>query len=335
MEFNPTLFTANERIPKSPPAIQPIFSDEPRPLWSVMIPVFNCSGFLRQTLESVLTQDTGASQMQIEVVDDGSTDADIEEMVRTIGNGRISYYRQSKNVGSLWNFKTCIDRANGKLVHILHGDDRVRPGFYSSMGNLFNSYPSIGAGFCRYAYINEQSEFLFNQPKEQGHAGILSNAIERLCERQKIQYASIVVRREVYERLGSFYGVEYGEDWEMWVRIAVHYLIGYNPEVLAEYRQHSNSISGQSYLTARNMDCLEWVMEIIEKHLPSEKKEPVMLRCRKFYSHYALRVAKSIWVDYRNKVAVELQIAAALRLHSDIMLTFQIILLRARMLVGI
>jgi len=30
----------------------------------------------------------------------------------------------------------------------------------------------------------------------------------------------MVVKREVYEKLGGFYGVEYGEDWEMWVRIA-------------------------------------------------------------------------------------------------------------------
>ena len=335
MKTKQELDLPREKIPKSPPSIQPVSSEGPRPLWSVMVPVFNCSGFLRETLESVLWQDLGESHMQIEVVDDCSTDADVEAIVLAMGKGRIGYFRQPKNVGSLWNFKTCIDKANGKLVHILHGDDKVRPGFYTHMSNLFNSYPSIGAGFCRFAYINEQSEFLFNQPKEMGHAGILNNTIERLCERQKIQYASMVVRREVYESLGSFYGVEYGEDWEMWVRIAVQYPIGYNPEVLAEYRRHSNSISGQSFLTARNMECLEWVMGIIEKHLPPGKKAPVMLRCRKFYSHYALRVAKSIWVDYRNKVAVELQIAAALRLHSNIMLTFQIILLRARMFVGL
>jgi hypothetical protein len=44
----------------------------PRLLWSVMIPTFHCARFLRQTLESVLSQDPGPDVMQIEVVDDCS-----------------------------------------------------------------------------------------------------------------------------------------------------------------------------------------------------------------------------------------------------------------------
>jgi glycosyltransferase involved in cell wall biosynthesis len=43
------------------------------PLWSVMIPTFRCARFLRQTLASVLSQDPGPDVMQIDVVDDGSS----------------------------------------------------------------------------------------------------------------------------------------------------------------------------------------------------------------------------------------------------------------------
>lgn len=325
----------NERIPQSPPKIHPVLTDAPRPLWSVMIPVYNCSEYLRSTLESVLVQDPGLGQMQIEVVDDASTDADVEKMVRTIGKGRVTYFRQPKNVGSLWNFQTCINRARGHLIHILHGDDKVRKGFYNSMGKLFHTYPSIAACFCCFAYINEKDRYLFDQPKEMEQAGILDHSIERLCERQKIQYASMVVRREVYEKIGSFYGVEYGEDWEMWVRIAAQYPIGYIPDVLAEYRRHSRSISGQSFLTGRNMECLEWVMNEIEKYLPEKDRNSVMVRCRKFYSHYALLVAKSLWVELRHRAGVGAQIHAARRIHVDILLTFKIAILRLRMAVGV
>jgi glycosyltransferase involved in cell wall biosynthesis len=321
----------NERIPQSPPEIHPVIKDVSRPLWSVMIPVYNCSEYLRSTLESVLAQDPGLEQMQIEVVDDASTDADVEEMVRAIGKSRVTYFRQAKNVGSLWNFQTCINRARGHLIHILHGDDKVRKGFYHSMDKLFQAHSSIGAGFCCFAYINEKDRYLFDQPKEMEQTGILDHSIERLCERQKIQYASMVVRREVYEKLG----VEYGEDWEMWVRIAAQYPIGYIPDVLAEYRRHSRSISGQAFLTGRNMECLEWVMHEIEKYLPEKDRESVMLRCRKFYSHYALLVAKSLWVDLRHREGVGAQIHAAKRLHLDILLIFKIVILRLRMAVGV
>lgn len=93
-----------ERIPSEPPQIAPLPSDRYRPLWSVMIPAYNCSAFLPEAIQSVLMQDMGADMMQIEVVDDYSTDANIAQLVKEISGGRVSYYRQSKNVGSLRKF---------------------------------------------------------------------------------------------------------------------------------------------------------------------------------------------------------------------------------------
>ena len=55
---------------------------------SVMIPTYNCATFLRTTLESVLAQDPGPEQMQIEVVDDHSTEDDPAVVVRALGAGR-------------------------------------------------------------------------------------------------------------------------------------------------------------------------------------------------------------------------------------------------------
>jgi glycosyltransferase involved in cell wall biosynthesis len=53
--------------------IPPIPDGTPRPLWSVMIPTYNCANYLRETLASVLAQDPGFEIVQIEVVDDHFT----------------------------------------------------------------------------------------------------------------------------------------------------------------------------------------------------------------------------------------------------------------------
>ncbi|HTM91087.1 MAG TPA: glycosyltransferase [Flavisolibacter sp.] len=58
-----------------------------------MIPVYNCYQTLGETLASVLGQDRGKDQMQIEVSDDGSTDSNVKELVEPIGKGRIGYFR--------------------------------------------------------------------------------------------------------------------------------------------------------------------------------------------------------------------------------------------------
>jgi glycosyltransferase involved in cell wall biosynthesis len=247
-----------------------------------MIPAYNCIAFLKETLESVMFQDPGAELMQIEVVDDASDDGDVCALVRETGKGRISYFRQQNNVGSLRNFQTCLERSRGHFVHILHGDDRVRKGFYTQMAKLFENYPSAGAAFCRYAYVNEMGIVAFQQDAEMDHAGVLDDWLPRICERQRIQYVAMVVRRGVYETVGGFYGVEYGEDWEMWARIAARYQVAYTPQVLAEYRRHYASVSGKAFVSGQNMTSLTWVMEQVQRHLPAHDRETVMRRSRIF-----------------------------------------------------
>ena len=127
-----------KRIPSTPPKINPLTDVRNRILWSVMIPVYNCINYLKYTLLSVLEQDLGPLIMQIEVIDDCSTDGDVEDLVYKIGKGRIKYFRQNVNLGSLRNFETCINRAKGKYIHLLHGDDMVKLGFYQEINYLFN-----------------------------------------------------------------------------------------------------------------------------------------------------------------------------------------------------
>ena len=329
------LSTIAQRIPDKPPVIRPVAKGVKRPLWSVMIPVYNCSQYLRETLEGVLHQAPTTDIMQIEVVDDGSSDLDVKELVYEIGQGRVDYYRQEQNVGSLRNFQTCIERSRGHLIHILHGDDKVKPGFYKKFESLFAQYPQIGAGFCRYAYINELSRLMYYQEAEMDQEGILENWLTRLCERQRIQYVSIVVRRAVYEKLGSFYGVEYGEDWEMWVRIAARYKMAYLPEVLAEYRKHFSSISGKSFLTGKNMHELTTVMDKIQHYIPEKRRTSVIKSSKRFYAHYALRVANDLWKYFKHRQGAASQVKAAWSMSRDITLFYKILKLYTRITLNI
>ncbi|MBC7850231.1 MAG: glycosyltransferase, partial [Chitinophagaceae bacterium] len=54
-----------------------------------MITTYNCFPFLGEAIASVLQQDPGADVMEIEVVDDGSTDGDVKAQVEKIGKGRV------------------------------------------------------------------------------------------------------------------------------------------------------------------------------------------------------------------------------------------------------
>jgi glycosyltransferase involved in cell wall biosynthesis len=304
-----------DRTPQLPPEISPLAADCERPLWSVMIPTYNCSAYLKETLESVLKQAPEELEMQIEVVDDCSTDADVESLVKEIGKGRIGFFSQKQNVGSLRNFETCINRSTGKLVHLLHGDDKVKPGFYSKIEDLFKKYPSAGAAFSGFSIMDENGIEMLESDLIQGNEGIIEDWLAQIARKQLLQACSIVVKRSVYEQLGGFYKVHFGEDWEMWTRIAAHYAVAYSPENLADYRIHNNNITSRYLSSAQNIKDIESVIDIIQNYLPENNRKEIKDIAKRNFSISFTQNAQVINKKKGySKVAVK-QAQAALRLH--------------------
>ncbi len=303
----------NERIPKVPPEISPVSNTRDRPLFSVMIPSYNCIHYLKQTLESVLAQDPGKHMMQIEVVDDCSTDGDVEDVVNQVGKGRISLFQQSENKGSLRNFETCINRANGHYVHLLHGDDYVKNGFYSEIKNLFDKYPDIGSAITNYTWVDENEQESIPCLNLLPAPGILENWLYKIASRQLVQPPAVVVKRSVYENLGSFFAVHYGEDWEMWIRIASQYKVAYSPKCLATYRGgHSSNISTKSIQSGENFRDLSTVIDIAQHYLPKSKRKRLKhLAKRNFSISYSKSSYKLFKKSYFNKkIAFNLALGA-------------------------
>ena len=218
------------------PLILPVTAGVERPLWSVMVPTFNCARYLRRTLESILAQDPGSEQMQIEVVDDCSTSDDPQVVVDKIGRGRVEFYRKPKNEGATRNFNTCVERSRGVLVHILHGDDYVERGFYSEFASAFETSESCAAVFSRAFFVDEQDEPV-------GLSDFVSSLMETstdptgLTMKNPIYTPAAVVRRSFYEQHGGFNpSLVHVADWEMWVRAIVRGGARMFNKPLANYR---------------------------------------------------------------------------------------------------
>ncbi len=270
-------------------------ADGDRPLWSVMVPAYNCADYLRETLASVLAQDPGPEHMQIEVVDDHSSD-DPKAVVDELGAGRIEYYRQPRNTGHVHNFNTCIEHARGRLIHILHGDDTVRDRFYQTMQQPFHDHPELGAAFCRHIYVSETGEETATARLHQRESGVFDNAAYRLATDVGIQPPAVVVRRSVYERLGGFDSRlrVAGEDLEMWVRIAASYPVWYETTPLAEYHRRPGSlVSGSARSGAAIRDCRKTI-DLVLDHLDPGSRTDAYRKARRRCADWALLQAREL-----------------------------------------
>jgi hypothetical protein len=272
--------------------IPPVDPRQERPLWSVMIPTYNCAGHLRETLESVLEQDPGPEMMQIEVVDDCSTADDPQAVVHEVGRGRVGFYRQPRNLGHVGNFNTCLVRARGEIVHILHGDDLVRKGFYDHLQGAFEGDKPVGAACCSSTFIDGDGSYLGNEIPIQTIPGVLENAPVRFALNLP-RTPSMVVRRQVYERLGGFDSrfQSCGEDHEMWVRIAAHFPVWYHPLPLAVYRFH-DGLTGQSVRSGGNVRDVRLAHELYRPYLPQDSEAEVLQSVRVSTALWALKHAR-------------------------------------------
>lgn len=279
------------------PQISPVETLEPRPFWSVMIPTYNAPAhYLEAVLRSVLQQDPGPGQMQIEVVDDCSPNGAPVELVQRVTGGRVTIHRESKNNGLAGTWNRCIERAGGKWVHILHQDDVVLPGFYAELRKGIESDEALGLAFCRHIFMDQDGHWLGLSPIEQRVAGSLKDANVRLTESQKIQTPSVVVSKKAYVELGGFRSdLTFAIDWEMWCRIASRYGVWYEPKVLAAYRAHTGSASTRLSRDGEDVRDTLRCIAITEKMLPVDLARKTGLKARANYAMLLLDIAWGIF----------------------------------------
>lgn len=295
------------------PVIDPVPADVRRPFCSVMIPTYNCADLLRRTLRSVLDQDPGPREMSIEVVDDGSRD-NPEGVVEELGKGRVTFFRQPRNVGAQANFTTCIRRARGEWVHILHGDDMVLPGFYRRLRDAAETEPSIGAMICRYIFMDEDDHWQRISELERRTPGVLSNWLEPLAVSNRIMFPAIVVRRSVYEQIGGFHpALVHSADWDMWKRVYLNTVVWYEPEPLALYRVHSASDSTTLERTGANIADSRVSIEVAREYLPEHVAADLSDKARDYLARTALDTARRMIVKGAPREAVVAQLREGLR----------------------
>lgn len=256
-----------------PPKIDPVPEGVHRPRWSVMIPTFNCAAYLRQTLESVLAQAPGPEEMQIEVIDDCSTQDDPEAVVREIGQGRVIFHRKEKNEGVTPNFNTCIERSQGELVHILHGDDWVLPGFYDEIQRLNELNPEVSLLATRCVFTDEAGRWIRLSPFLPHLAAATKNASD-LHIRTEFQCAGVVVKRSFYEEHGGFRtDLIHTADSEMWhrgIRLGGGMV---SQKVLACYRVFEGNDTSRLCRTASNLRDRRRLLGILAAEVPDYPRE--------------------------------------------------------------
>ncbi|MGF1521515.1 MAG: tetratricopeptide repeat protein [Leptolyngbyaceae cyanobacterium] len=295
------------------PAIPPVTSEEHRPFWSVIIPLYNRKAYLLECLASVLAQWSGSEQMEILVMDNAS-DPPLFDLVDSMGRGIVRYYLNAENIGPRRNFNRGIALSRGHWIHLLPEDEYVLPGFYDRLQRSLENCPdSVGAAFTGYENINAAGKVIFSQTHRGLHRGINSDWLERIGVSNPLNPCAVLVKRSTHEKLGG-YDLEnfYTPDWELYKRIAAVTDWWCEPEILARYREHAHNMSTEVFSAGAQGAQYRLGIEMSASYLPEE----ITAKSRRHYFNVCLRQT-SIPLKAGNIVGALRLIQEALKIDSS------------------
>ena len=203
------------------------------PLVTVITPAYNQGIFLRDTIESVLSQDY--PNIELYVLNDGSTD-DTEKFLQEY-TGRIKW-ETHKNMGQTPAINKGWSLTNGEIITWLNSDDTYLPGAVRAGVEYLQAHPETGIVFADSLFTESDGT-----PLERTRPLPPFNYLDFVtnCE-NPISQPSSFIRRVVVKKAGEldpkFY---YFMDWDFWLRAGLYYRIDYIPELWSTYRLHAES----------------------------------------------------------------------------------------------
>lgn len=214
----------------------------PPPLISVVIPCFNASHFIKETLTSILTQDI--QDIEVVVIDDGSTD-NTKDIIEGVSD-KIKYHYQT-NKGVSYSRNKGLALASGKYVIFFDADDLMPQAFLRERIMILENNPGINFVCGKVCFIDEQGNEI-NEVKRNGYSNNM--LMDILCYKINITTcpSNYLIRKEFLDKCCIKFNENLSSmaDKLFVCQLSFH---GNGLQINADsshllYRQHANNMSG-------------------------------------------------------------------------------------------
>ena len=207
------------------------------PLVSIVTPSYNQAAFLRETMESVLTQDY--PRVEYIVMDGGSTDGSVE-IIREYAP-RLAYWQSARDAGQADAINQGWQRARGEIVSYLNSDDTLHPHAVRLSVEALQKNPDAGFSYGACAWVNARGERI-------GLIEAKQFTLADLLLQNRFAQPSVFVRRAALERVGMLdTAMHYLMDYDLWLRLALHFPVARVSEIISNFRLHDDSKTASRY----------------------------------------------------------------------------------------
>ncbi|WP_367027404.1 glycosyltransferase [Methylococcus sp. ANG] len=208
------------------------------PRVTVLFPVYNGEQYLREALESLLTQTY--RDFSLLAIDDGSTDSSLE-ILRSVKDPRLSVKINPTNRGLINTLNEGLELVQSEYIARMDADDIATPYRLEEQLAFMDAHPDVGLCGGYYERFTDTESIVVCPPtthEDISYALIFDNVMA---------HNTVMFRRSVLERHRLRYdpAFAYAEDYELWVRFARYSRLANLPRVLVRYRFHPANTSSR------------------------------------------------------------------------------------------
>lgn len=240
------------------------------PKVSVVIPTFNRCELVQLAIDSVLSQTF--QDLEIIVVDDGSTDG-TDQALQKYGS-QIKYVFQD-NAGESVAREQGVALSSGEYIAFLDSDDIWLPEKLARQIDVLITHPRVGFVYCWAYMIDSRGSHLPRPPLGYG----LNPSVMTLGQLLENNYivapgSSLVIRREVYDAAHGYdQMIQFAEDWDLCLRLAVRHEFACVAIPLVEVRLHTRGWLQKRDNLERMLDDHLRIIDNFIQYLPAPTDE--------------------------------------------------------------
>lgn len=270
---------------------------------SVIIPNYNHSRFLRQRIDSVLSQ--SYTNIEVILLDDCSSDNSIDIIESYRNHPKVSQIvRNKQNSGSVFKqWKKGIELAKGEYIWIAESDDFAEKSFLSEILQVIEADNKIGLAYCNSKVVDENNQstgtfktlndlrkYMFNTSLW-NNSFIIDGSVlldKYLSKRCVINNASAVVfKKSALDTLAiNIDEYKYAGDWAVYVDLATKFKIAFLNEELSFYRDHKGNASKNAHINlAINFENYSIISNYYDSLKTKREKSKYVYSVRRAFLH--------------------------------------------------
>ena len=274
---------------------------------SILIPTHNDSKYLKQCLDSIVSQTY--KNFEIIICDDYSSEEEFEK-IKTIVDGynskcdSITLHRNETNLGYQKNWNKLIELSNNEMFHILHADDVFHNNEVISKLVKFLNNNKDFALVGGLVDIIDANDMLLNSSNGNGDKIWQKGEICEFVTQKNshINCSTVMMRKSFVKQVGLFDPRIEGADEELWPRVLTKFPIAELGESLVSHRIHPEQTESKFWFNKKNFTDTWKKFKVVieyEERVPLRKKMKKHLR--KKFSRSSLHVADRVLTEFQSK----------------------------------